>query len=79
MGNYDKQFDNLDPHKVLSTLLKLLGNSQNCEYTYTLEKRDKEKATAPTVTNKNNHLNYKVNQGGSQNEKIDKKTNFDCK
>lgn len=52
MGNYDKQFDNLDPHKVLSTLLKLLGNAQNCEYTYTLEKRNKEKATAPTVTNK---------------------------
>lgn len=49
---YDKQFDNLDPHKVLSTLLKLLGNAQNCEYTYTLEKRNKEKATAPTVTNK---------------------------
>ena len=26
-NKYDKQFDNLDPHKVLSTLLKLLGNS----------------------------------------------------
>lgn len=53
---YDKQFDNLDPHKVLSTLLKLLGNAQNCEYTYTLEKRNKEKATAPTVTNKKQQI-----------------------
>ena len=51
-GKMDPQFKNLDPYKVVATLLKLLGNAEGCEYTLTLRKKDEEKGTAPTVPNK---------------------------
>ena len=51
-GKMDPQFKNLDPYKVVATLLKLLGNAEGCEYTFTLRKKDEEKGTAPTVPNK---------------------------
>ena len=42
-GKMDPQFKNLDPYKVVATLLKLLGNAEGCEYTFTLRKKDEEK------------------------------------
>ena len=48
----DEQFKNLDIKKMMDILCKLAGNSNNCEYTYTLIPK-KKKGTAPTVPNKN--------------------------